>query len=47
MLGTIRTILVLLIIENALFEELDDESRVISVALVEDKFVVLSGGEGT
>ena len=44
MLGSIRTILLLLFSFPVFaFQELEDDSRVISVALVDDKFEVLSG----
>ena len=45
MLGTIKTILVLFSLPFFRLQELEDESRVISVALVDDKFEVLSGGK--
>ena len=45
MLGSIRTILVWFSLPSLLFQELEDESQVISVALVDDKFEVLSGGK--
>lgn len=45
MLGTVRATLVLFSLPFFLSQELEDESRVISVALVDDKFEVLSGGE--
>ena len=45
MLGTVRATLVLFSLPFFLSQELEDESRVISVALVDDKFEVLSGGK--
>ena len=44
MLGTIRTTLVLFSLPLFVSQEVEDDSRVISVALVDDKFEVLSGG---
>ena len=43
MLGAIRTTLVLFSLPLFVSQEVEDDSRVISVALVDDKFEVLSG----
>ena len=45
MVGAIRTTLVLFSLPLFVSQEVEDDSRVISVALVDDKFEVLSGGE--